>query len=67
MGTRVGDREDFEAKVRLRLIEGDLDKFDEWFNQLDARISKILWALVSATISFAVATLTLAFTIMRAA
>lgn len=61
---RVADRASFDTDVRLRLAEGDLDrmevkddallaKIDSLAEVLNARIGKLLWALVGVLISVA--------------
>lgn len=61
---RVADRASFDSDVRLRLAEGDLDrmeakddallaKIDSLAEVLNARIGKLLWALVGVLISVA--------------
>lgn len=57
---RVADRSDFDTPVRLRLVEGDLDKADENLAQMNDRIGKMLWALLGILISTTTAAILLA-------
>lgn len=61
---RVADRSDFEMPVRLRLVEGDLDKTDENLAQMNDRIGKMLWAMVGILVSTTTAAILLALNLV---
>lgn len=56
---RPEDRENFDDKTRLRLLEIDQDKQDDTVARMNARLSWILGTLVAAVISTATATVLL--------
>ena len=61
--SRVDARRDFDDKTRLRLVEGDLDSFDNELHVTNERLSKILWALVGLLISVTTACILIAINV----
>lgn len=58
--TRATARAGFTDKVRLRLVEDDLDDHEMLVQQIGERLSKILWAVVGVLISVTTSAILLA-------
>lgn len=58
--SRIEDRTSFDVPVRLRLLEGDMDKLEERLDTIDARLGKIMAACVGILTSLVVASVMLA-------
>lgn len=58
--TRATARAQFTEKVRLRLVEDDLDEHDAVMAAIGDRLSKILWAVVGVLISVTTSAILLA-------
>lgn len=48
-------RSEFSDHDRIRLVEGDLDRFDDELGITNDKLSKILWVLVGMLISLSTA------------
>lgn len=57
---RAAHRSGMPDKVRLTLVEDDLDKLEAHFVQVEERLSKILWAVMGVLISVATSAILLA-------
>lgn len=73
--SRVNDRAAYELPVRLRLVEGDLDRNDDrWdahhreqderFDRIDSRINRLVWAIASAAIALSTTSVVLVLTVL---
>lgn len=73
--SRVSDRAAYDVPVRLRLIEGDLDRndtrWDEYrrdqddrFDRIDSRINRLVWAIASAAIALSTTSVVLVLTVL---
>lgn len=57
---RAEERRHFDADTRLTLLEGDADEQERATEAFDAKLNKILWALVSLLIMVTTAAILLA-------
>lgn len=57
---RATDRTGFSDVVRLRLLEDDVDGFEDAMRGVNERLSKILWAIVGVLISVSTSAILLA-------
>lgn len=55
----------FDEPTRARLIEASLDEHDRRIDSIDAKLNKILWALIGACISTSTSTIVLLYTNAR--
>ena len=60
MASRTEAREGFNAPVRIALLENDVDELDRDMAQLKGLINRVIWALVTATITMGTASILLA-------
>ena len=58
--TRASARQQFTDKVRLRLVEDDIDEIEGGMAALNDRLGKILWAVVGVLISVTTSAILLA-------
>lgn len=56
----------FDPTTRERLIESSLDEIDRRFDRIEARMSRIMWLLVTAVVSTSTATVLLAMNLVAA-
>jgi hypothetical protein len=64
---RSEEREGFDVPVRLRLMEGDVDRLEkslvDGMTSVDQRLGKIMWALVGLLISVCTTCIVLVLTL----
>lgn len=58
--SRATARAGFTDKVRLRLVEDDLDDHELLMQQVNERLSRILWAVVGVLVSVTTSAILLA-------
>jgi len=56
----------FDPVTRERLIESSLDEIDRRFDRIEARMSRIMWLLMTAVVSTSTATVLLAMNLVAA-
>lgn len=57
---RMEERREFTTPQRVRLLETDMDRNDGELSAMNARLGKILWAMIGILISTSTAALLLA-------
>lgn len=62
--TRTEARKGFTQLVRLSLLEADADTLDHAITELNARLGKILWAVIGVVISTSTGALMLALNLI---
>lgn len=50
--SRAERRKNFDASTHFALIDDDLDVIDGHYHEINAKLSRVLWFAVSATVSF---------------
>lgn len=54
-GSRVSERQAFDDRTRLTLVEGDLDAQDNELAAIRGQLGKVLWTMVGLLISVSTA------------